>query len=172
MYILKFILLFLLFCTSIIIGYLISKRYSNRVKILKDIKSGLNIFAVKINFSCEILSEIFEDISNKLNGAASNIFKDTITILNENNTNTIGNAWEKSIEKNSSQLKKEDIDVLKTLGKMLGNTDIEGQINQINLVESFLEKQIEDSQEEQLRNSKLYKKLGFICGLVIVIVLI
>ena len=46
MYVLKWILLIGVFCTSTTIGTLISKKYSSRVQILKEIKNALNIFEV------------------------------------------------------------------------------------------------------------------------------
>ena len=51
-------------------------------------------------------------------------------------------------------------------------TDIEGQISQIKVTESFLEKQIKQAQEEKNKNERLYKKLGTTIGLAIVIILI
>lgn len=171
---LKFILLIGIFCTSSVIGILISKRYINRLHILKDIKSALNIFEVKLNFSCDTIPEIFIEISKKIKGVAGEIFEDTVDCLGPNDANSIlvGEAWERALDKKTDVLKKEDINSLKTLGKLLGKTDIQGQINQIKLVCEFLDKQIEEALEEKNKNEKLYKKLGVIVGLVIVIVLV
>lgn len=169
MYILKWILLIVVFCTSTIIGILISKKYSNRLQILKDMKNALNIFEVKVNFSCETIPEIFTEISQKIKGTSGKIFKDTV----ENMNNMVaGDAWEKAVEDNSENLKKEDVNSLKPLGKLLGKTDVEGQINQIKLVCEFLEEQINEAFEEKNKNEKMYQKLGAIIGLIMVIVLI
>lgn len=173
MYVIKILLLIGVFCTSTVIGILFSKKYSNRLSILNNIKSGLNIFEVKLNFSCETISEIFTEIANKINGSAGKIFSDTVTYMNYSEGNFIaGEAWEKAINNNSEYLKKQDIDSLKTLGKLLGKTDVEGQISQIKLVYEFLEKQISEAVEEKNKNEKMYQKLGAIVGLVTVIVLI
>jgi len=83
-----------------------------------------------------------------------------------------GDAWEKAVESNSENLNKEDINSLKPLGKLLGKTDIDGQLNQIKLVCEFLEVQINEAVEEKNKNEKMYQKLGVIVGLVMVIVLI
>lgn len=64
------------------------------------------------------------------------------------------------------------MECIKNLGKLLGKTDIEGQVNQIELVKQFLEKQISDAYAEKNKNEKMYQKLGAIVGLMIVIVLI
>lgn len=171
MYLIKFMLLVILFCTSTAIGILISKKYSTRVQILKDLKNALNMFEVKINFSFETIPEIFKEISDKFGGTVAKIFSGTIKYINEDNF-LAGEAWEKSVETNGFSLKKEDINSLKSLGKMLGRTDIDGQVSQIELVNSFLEKQINDAVESKNKNEKMYKKLGVIVGLVLVIVLI
>lgn len=171
MYMIKFILLTVLFCTSTSIGILISKRYSNRVQILKDLKNALNMFEVKINFSFETIPEIFREISDKFDGTTAKIFLNTVKYINEDNL-LAGEAWEKSVEVNGYNLKKEDINSIKTLGKLLGRTDIDGQVSQIELVSNFLEKQINEATESKNKNEKMYQKLGAIIGLIIVIVLI
>lgn len=169
MYILKGVLLLAVFCTSSCIGIIISKKYSNRLQILKDIKNALNMFEVKINFSCETIPEIFNEISEKVKGTAGKIFKETV----ENMEKMIaGDAWEKAVENNSEDLKIEDIESLRPLGKLLGKTDVEGQINQISLVSQFIDEQIKIALEEKNANAKMYQKLGAIVGLIMVIVLI
>lgn len=171
MFVLKLILLVLLFCTSTIIGILISKKYSNRLKILKDLKNALNIFEVKINYSFETISEIFNEIAKNIDGVAGKIFEDAVKNINKKNL-IAGKAWEQAVESNSDSLKKDDVNTIKTLGKLLGTTDIDGQISQIELVKTFLEKQINDALDEKNKNEKMYQKLGAIVGLIIVIILI
>lgn len=53
-----------------------------------------------------------------------------------------------------------------------GQTDIEGQVNQIEVTKSFIDMQIDKSEQERNKNEKLYKTLGITVGLAIVIVLI
>ena len=161
MYIFKWILLIGVFGTSTVIGVLISKKYSNRLQILKDMKNALNIFEVKVNFSMETIPEIFTEISQKIKGAAGKIFANAVENMD---VMIAGDAWEKAVESNSENLK--------PLGKLLGKTDIDGQLSQIKLVCEFLEEQINEAVEEKNKNEKMYQKLGVIVGLVIVIVLI
>ena len=171
MYVLKIIMLIAVFCTSTVIGILISKKYSNRLKILKELKNALSIFKVKINYSFETIPDVFKDISAKTKGTTSKIFEETVKNLNEKNMNA-GEAWENAVEINGGDLKKEDISCLKDLGKLLGKTDVEGQIAQIDLVSQFIDKQISEATDEKNKNEKMYQKLGAIVGLVIVIVLV
>ena len=62
--------------------------------------------------------------------------------------------------------------LLKNLGKILGETDVEGQINQIELTETLLKNQIKEALEEKVKNSKMYRTLGVTVGLAISIILI
>ena len=68
-------------------------------------------------------------------------------------------------------LLEEDKEALKSLGKLLGSTDISGQVNQLKLVNIFLDEQIRDAATSREKNEKMYKKLGIIVGLAVVIVL-
>lgn len=171
LFILKIGLLIILFFTSAIIGILISKKYSNRLNILKNLKNALNMFEVKVNFSFETIPEIFNEISRKIDGPAGKMFSDTVKNIEQKNM-IAGEAWEKAVESNSGSLKKDDLECIKTLGKLLGKTDIEGQINQIELVSTFLESQINEANEDKHKNEKMYQKLGVIIGLMLIIVLI
>ena len=68
-------------------------------------------------------------------------------------------------------LNQEDITFLKTLGNVLGKTDVEGQMSEINQFQTILKVQIENAEEEKNKNAKMYKSLGTIIGLAIVIIL-
>ncbi len=54
---------------------------------------------------------------------------------------------------------------------MLGKTDIEGQVSEINQFLTLLDGQIATCEEEKNKNTKLCKSLGTIVGLGIVIIL-
>ena len=55
---------------------------------------------------------------------------------------------------------------------MLGKLDKDGQLNEIYLVDEFLDKQIETAFEVKQKNEKLYKILGKSVGIAIAIILI
>ena len=165
----KFLILALLLIITSWLGIILSKRYSNRVKELKQIKTGLNIIENKMKFTYEPIPEIFKEVSLKLTGSISDIFKTSYESMNNIDA---GKAWETSIDVANCNLNKEDKDVIKGLGKLLGKTDVDGQISQLNLITEFLNTQIEQAEAEREKGEKLYKKLGVISGLMIVIALI
>lgn len=171
MIILKSTILIFIFLGSTSIGWIISKRYSKRVEELKEIQTDLNILENKIKFSREALNEIFIQIGQSSKNKIGEIFKTASINLK---LNTTKEAWQKSIEENAKNLslEKEDIKIIEDLGNTLGKTDVEGQISQIELTKKFIEVQISKAEEERKKNEKMYKSLGSLIGLAIVIILI
>lgn len=160
MVVIKFTFLIMILIASSYIGIMVSNKYKDRVIELKEIKKGLNIFETKIKYTYEPVPDIFNEISKNLNENIGNIFK---RASKEMDSLSAKLAWEKAVEESKTSMKKEDIDVIKGLGKLLGKTDIEGQVSQIELTNKFLDEQIEIAQREYLKNEKLYKTLR--CGL-------
>lgn len=161
-------LLFLLLFTSIL-GIMLSKKYTYRVQELKNMQNALNILENKIRFTYEPLNEIFNYIAENSSRNISNIFK---VAKKKMEKMSASKAWEEAIDTTDSYLNKEDKITIKMLSKLLGITDIEGQISQIEITKSFLKKQIDEAEKEKQKNEKLYKKLGFSIGTAIVIILI
>ncbi len=165
----KYILLIIIFSLSTSIGILISKIYENRVIELKEFKNILNIIKNKIKFTYEPLGDIFIQISKEKETKVEKIFEE---IAEEMKIKQVKIAWEDCIQKADISIKQEDKDTLKKLGKLLGQTDVEGQISEIELTESFLDMQIIKAEEERKKNQKLYKTLGIVTGLIFVIILV
>ena len=167
----KFIILTIILGGSTSIGFLISKKYKNRVIELKDFRNAINILETKIKFTYEPIKEIFKEISKNTDKKISQIFENSCKYIEENSTKE---AWNKSIEETKEilSLNEEDINIIKSLGNMLGKTDVEGQISEIELTSNYIETQIAKAEEERKKNEKMYRTLGTVVGLAIVIILI
>lgn len=100
----------------------------------------------------------------------SEIFKEAN--LNIKTVN-VKQAWDLAVEdaKDFLSFNKEDINLIKSLGNMLGKTDVSGQLSEINLCIDFLDSQIEDAEQVCKKNEKMYRSLGSIAGLAIIIIL-
>ena len=172
MIILKYIFLFFIFSGVTLIGNLISKKYKYRVKELKDFKEMCNILDSKIKFTYEPLGDILNEISGLFQNNVISKILDKTTLELKNNTFKL--AWETGIDsqKSALSLNDEDINVIKGLGNMLGKTDIQGQLSEIELTMDFLDTQIRDAENECKKNEKMYRSLGTIVGLAIIIILI
>lgn len=164
----KYILLTCIFGMSTGIGIMIAKNYENRVNVLREFKNILNIMKVKMKFTYEPLSEIFSQIAKDNKTNIERIFGQMANQITYCQTRDV---WMDCIQNSDIGLKQEDKDILKQLGKLLGQTDVEGQISEICLIQNFLDIQIEKAEDEKKKNQKMYKTLGIIAGLVFVIIL-
>ena len=169
MQMIKYTILFFILLSSTLIGKYIAEHYYYRLKELEDIKTALNILKSKIKFTYEPLPEIFNEIAKNINKNISQLFENSTKKMKDK---TATEAWNEAIEEYKGNLTEDDKKAIQTLSKMLGTTDLEGQISQIEVTENFLDNQIKQAQEEKNKNEKLYKKLGSTIGLAIVIILI
>ena len=168
MQIIKYIMLFFILASCSLIGRYLAKKYVIRVIDLEEMKNALNMFKAKIKFTYQPMPEVFEEISQNTAEGVKEIF---ILAKEKMNKMPASKAWEEAVEETRTGFTKEDKYVIKTLSKLLGQTDIEGQISQIEITEKFLETQLKQAQEEKNKNEKLYSKLGTTIGLAIVIIL-
>ena len=169
MMIIKYICLTIILAISFFIGYLISKKYKNRVNELKEIQIALDILENKIKYTYEPLKNIFIEMRKLLKGNISNLFRSISEKLEESSVERSFLDARKEIRTN---LQEEDIEIIKNLSKILGKTEKDGQVSQIELTKTFIESQIKKAEKEEEKNSKLYKTLGTTIGLACVIILI
>src|SRR5574344_1968019 len=86
----KFLILCVLLLITSWVGIILSRKYSNRVKELKQIKTGLNICENKNNFTYEPSPEIFEEIGLNFTGNVSDIVKKACESMKDLDA---GKAW-------------------------------------------------------------------------------
>lgn len=169
--IIKFFSLGLIFGLVVYMGNSKANEYINRLKELISIKAALNIFESKIKFTQAPLEEIFTNISeNCSEKSIKNIFQKLIVEVKQNSN--IHKSWENVINTCESNLTSEDKKILIDMGKILGATDLEGQVSNIKITSSFIDIQIKKAEKEKEKNVKLCRTLGIVLGLTIIIILI
>ena len=167
MVIVKFLNLFLIGFICFYLGEVKAKSYKNRVLELNKFQNSLVMFKSKLEYTYETIKEVFTDISQVIYENKNNIFIDTI-----NNDKEIYISWNEAIDNAKNDFTVEDKEIMKMFGKLLGKTDIKGQLSQIELTQKLIEKQIEKAEFEKNKNSKLYKTIGIISGIAICIILV
>ena len=166
-FVLKMVILVVIFmiCTSI--GILKAKMYQKRVFELKMMYNSLEVVKSKIQFTYEPIKDIFTEVSDIIYKNEPNIFLGTINLMKEK---SLLDAWNQAVE-NEVKINNEDKSIIKMFGNLLGKTDKSGQINEINVTNKLLETQIEKAENENKKNYKLYKTLGSVVGIGICILL-
>ena len=165
----KIILLTFVMGMCTVLGIIKANKYKLRVIDLQEIKKALNLAITKMRYTYEPLPELFKEISKDLNENIANIFIKAHTYMETLNA---GHAWEKAVDESSNNFTNEDITIIKGLSKLLGKTDLEGQLMQIELTTKLLEDNIKEAESLQRKNTKLYKTLGTTIGLAIMIIFI
>jgi len=169
--IIKSFFLIAIFGLAVYIGNLKASKYINRLKELISIKSALNILENKIKFTQSPLKEIFKQISENCSEKnIKNIFQVLVTDTKQNIN--LHKSWEDTINKIESNLNAEDKKILIDMGKILGSTDVGGQVSNIKITSSFIDRQKEKAEKEKEKNVKLFRTLGIVSGLTIIIILI
>lgn len=154
------------------VGIMKSKNLATREHILREMIVFLNLVKNDIRYMMNILPNAYEIARQKLNTSLKiAIGKIVVDMINCSNNTML----EQSITRNINdieELTKYDKEVFISTLKNLGRSDLDSQINIIDNCISIIENQIKEANEIKLKNSKLYKIVGVITGLMIVIVFI
>ena len=151
------------------LGVLLSKKYKYRLDELDEFQNEFKIIENKIKYTYQPLEEIFTDISEISSYEIKKFFINVAENIKSKGAET---AWKEGLDKSELSIKKEDKEVLKEFGTLLGKTNKEGQLNQISFTNELLERQVEKARKEREKNEIMYQKLGLIFGVGLVIVLI
>ena len=164
----------LIITASSIIGFTFSLDLKKRVYQLREMQRSLLQLENEILFAHTILPEAFLKISTKSKEPICSLFRLVADKLASNIVESVYEAFIKSYEelKEDFRLTKEDVGLISDLARSLGESDIEGHKKIFSLVDNYLTKSIEKADNQLMKNSKMYKFLGFSFGAVVVILLI
>ncbi|WP_078577012.1 stage III sporulation protein SpoIIIAB [Salipaludibacillus agaradhaerens] len=159
--------------TSTGVGWELSKRLERRTTLLRHMKVALETLDTEVTFAMIPLWEAFEQIAKQLPAPAKDFLNGVSTRLKDNEEST-QQAWEEELNywKTDVDLDAKDIDILKQFGQTLGRQDIEGQRKQIQLTQAYLETMEQTALETQKKYESMYRSLGLLGGLLLVIMLL
>lgn len=168
----KLIMGAVLIASTSMIGFALAADSAKRPRTLRELQALLQMFENEISYLSNLLSDAFMRIFEGTNSQAAILFRAAAENLSVNGV-TADEAWEKAVNENYSKLSlnKEDKSILLTFGKMLGNSDLEGQLNNIKLISAQLKLQEAKAEEMKRKNEKMYRSLGILSGLAITIIL-
>lgn len=162
----------LLICATTLIGFELAKRLSNRPKEIRQLKSALHILEAEIVYSQAPLALAFDKIANQLAEPVSELFYSVATELQT--ASDLTQTWNNQVDQflKRSSLGPDEEEVLKQFGKTLGQHDITQQKKYIKLALTHLDRVLTEAQENNLRYGKMFKNLGILAGLFLVLLLI
>lgn len=163
----------IVFMSSVFLGYYLSMKDFYRINDLREIKKALFIILSEIDYSISTVPEAIFKTSEKVKEPISEIFKYLSYELSKKSGESLDKVWKHVLNKKYSDtyLKEEDVELLEGFGKTLGYLDKKMQINNINITIGYIDRKIDEIYSQALSNKKMYKSLGILCGIGIVIVL-
>lgn len=154
------------------VGILLSKRLKNREYILRDMVTFLELVENEIRYMLAILPNAYEMSRQKLTTSLKPaIGQIVVDMLSTNNSEVINQSIVKNIS-SIDGLTDYDKNVICSTLKNLGRSDVESQINIIENSITILNNQIKEANDEKLKNSKLYRTVGAISGLMLAVIFI
>jgi len=170
----KIIIFFILFFSVVIIGYLISMKYSLRVKEISYYLWAITYLETEIIYYSTPLPIAIKKASIRVHDSIRDVFHTIYELLTNNDGLKIEEIWVRGLKINSinSSLKEDDIQVLVDFGKGLVIGDKSIQKKHFEYTKLLLEEQRRKATEERETSGKMYKKLGILLGLALVIIFI
>lgn len=154
------------------IGFEAARRYSDRPRQLQQLKSALQSLEAEIMYGHTPLHEAARRLAEQLPNPLSRLFDRFATTLTQTET-TVKEAWENSLRDvwKVTALKQGEFEIMKQFGETLGRHDRFSQQKQIMLTLSHLEREAADARDKQVKYEKMVKSLGFLTGLLLIIIL-
>ncbi|EIJ78825.1 stage III sporulation protein SpoAB [Bacillus methanolicus PB1] len=153
-------------------GFEASRHLSERPRQLRQLKSALQSLEAEIMFGHTPLHEAARRLAQQLSKPVSWLFESFANRLTNSET-TVKEAWEESMAEiwKFTAFKQGEFEIMKQFGETLGRHDRVSQQKQIQLALSHLEREEGDARDKQAKYEKMVKSLGFLSGLLLIILL-
>jgi stage III sporulation protein AB len=153
-------------------GFEASRHLSERPRQLRQLRSALQSLEAEIMYGHTPLHEAARRLAAQLSKPLSWFFEAFAKKLTDSET-TVKDAWENSLKEvwKLTALKQGEFEIMKQFGETLGRHDRFSQQKQIMLTLTHLEREEADAIDRQAKYEKMVKSLGFLSGLLLIILL-
>ena len=158
-------------CTAL--GFYFAAQEKLRVQDLQEFKKALMILSSEIEHMRTPLPLACANISKRTAGTVSILFEQFSDLLSHEAGETAYQLWLQALEsqKKRSYLATEDWDAIENFGKTLGYLDKQMQQSAITCTVEYIDEKTTSLQTQSDKNSRMYRSLGIIGGLLLVVVL-
>lgn len=162
----KYILIVLVFCICLGVGYFFSMKYMKRKKFFSSLIALADKLSLEINFSRERLKVLLQNFDQNSKKNLLGVDENFVKYLDKNCELT-----SEEIFKKADCLKMEEKDLILLFLKTLGRSDVENQTKEIQTFISRFGEIKEKCDEEQKKYGSLSIKLGIVAGLFFAIIM-
>jgi len=162
----KYLLISVLFCVCVAVGFALSSKYMKRKRFFNALISLSEKLALEINFSRErlrVLIENFDSSSKKYLLGIDEVFVDYLERKCE--------LTQESLFKKALVLKDDEKSCVLLFLRTLGRSDVENQTKEINNFVSRFSEMKTKCDQDQKKYGSLSVKLGIVAGLFFAVIL-
>ncbi|XXM73780.1 stage III sporulation protein SpoIIIAB [Lysinibacillus sphaericus] len=154
-------------------GFEVSKYLTERPRQLRLLKVALQSLEAEITYSHTPLHEAARKISKQLQKPVSWFFEGFSKKLTAQEI-SVKKAWEDSLDEvwKLTAFKTGEYEIMKQFGENLGKHDLVTQQKHIHLALKHLEREETEAVDRQRKYEKMTKSLGFLSGLLLIILLL
>ncbi|MED1561471.1 stage III sporulation protein AB [Alkalihalobacillus alcalophilus ATCC 27647 = CGMCC 1.3604] len=163
----------LILLTTTFVGFEYARRLSERPRQIRQLMSAMQSLEAEMLYGLTPLSEACSNIAKQIPNPISSFYEAFANKLLAKEDSAYL-AWEQSLDEvwpNTALLETEK-EIMKQFGATLGQQDHEQQKKQIQLVLTHLKREELEARDKQAKYEKMIKSLGFLSGVLVVIVLI
>ncbi|NLX62885.1 MAG: stage III sporulation protein AB [Tissierellia bacterium] len=164
---------FLIVFSSTMLGFYYGNRYSKRMENLLLLEHCIKILETEIVYGACPLPEALSNVYKKGNKKVSFIFEKIRTQLLMEKEGDVFNSFSiiAGEIKEKLNFKDEDIELFLSLGRVLGSSDRQDQEKNFRIILNQIQLLQKDAKKERDKNERMYKNLGILMGIAIVIIL-
>lgn len=169
----KLIGAFIIIVATTWFGFEAAKKLRERPRQLRQLKVAMQSLEAEIMYGHTSLSEACFHLAKQFEKPLARFFESFAMHLSKGET-VVSEAWKESLDGiwKQTAFGQGEYEVLRQFGETLGQHDREHQQKHIRLALAHLEREENDAREKQGRYEKMVKNLGFLTGLLIVILLL
>lgn len=162
----------LLAAGSVALGLGAVAHLEGRVRDLRGLLAGLEAMHRALDSRLAPLDEMLSSAAESTQGRPRDLFRFCAEQLDGGAPRRFGVLWDVALEELPLRLECSDLEVLRTLGSVLGRYDGDSQTRALAQCASRLEVQLEEAAEQRQRLGKVYGTMGVSAGLFLVILLL
>ena len=155
------------------VGMIFASRMDARIKQLNDFEAMLRQLSFNIGFLSLPVREAILRAAETQSGAVRKILDNITALMAGRPDISLAEAWSIAVTnyKSSLCLKSSEIEILKEFSNNIGRGDIKETLDSIQLTVAKLKLVADSAVAMRARDGKLYRGMGFLAGMLIVILL-
>lgn len=158
-----------------LIGFKLNENAKSRIDELRMIRNIVTMLRGEIKYNNSTVSEALSRIAEKMSGNFQKFLAAAADELVKNKAAGMDKIWNEKVREafvSGSCLTKKDVNDFAAIGKSIGKYDVESQIKAFDLFVEEINEKIDAEYRKAVSDGKLYKCMGIMAGVFIVLMIV